>query len=45
MRQLLNKLDLIECFEVPGRKLKVGEVLEKQKAIYAAMGVNSPSSS
>ena len=27
----LDKLDVIECFEVPGKRLRVGEMLEKQK--------------
>ena len=28
---LLDKLDVIECFEYSNRKLRVGEVLGKQK--------------
>ncbi len=39
---LLDKLDIIECFEHPNRKLRVGEVLEKQKDIYEALGVDIP---
>ena len=38
----LDKLDVIECFESPGQKLRVGEVLEKQKQIYIALGVEPP---
>lgn len=41
---LLDKLDLIECYEAPGSKLRVAEVLDKQKAIYEAMEVKPPSS-
>lgn len=41
---LLDQLDVIECFEVPGKKMRVGEILQKQKAIYEAMGVKSPDS-
>jgi transposase len=41
---LLDKLDVIECFEYSGKKLRVGELLEKQKEIYAALGVEAPSS-
>ena len=37
---LLDKLDVIECFEYPNTKLRVGEVLEKQKEIYEALGVD-----
>jgi hypothetical protein len=41
---LLDKLDVIECFEHPGQRLLVGEVLEKQKQIYVALGVPPPGS-
>lgn len=44
LQGLLDKLDVIECFEHPGQKLRVGEVLEKQKQIYAALGVPPPGS-
>jgi transposase len=44
LQGLLDKLDVIECFEYPGQKLRVGEVLEKQKQIYAALGVPPPGS-
>jgi len=40
----LDKLDVIECFEVPGQKLRVGEILEKQNEIYRCLGVEPPSS-
>ena len=40
--QLLDKLDLIECFEQPGGKLRIGEVLDKQKQIYIDMGMKPP---
>ncbi len=39
---LIDKLDVIECFEYPNTKPRVGEVLEKQKEIYKAMGVDVP---
>ena len=29
LQSALDKLDVIECFEVSGQKLRVGEVLEK----------------
>jgi len=44
MQTLLDKLDVIECFEHPGKTLRVGEILEKQKKIYCDMGVKPPSS-
>ena len=42
IQSLLDKLDVIECFENPGHDLRVGEVLKKQKLIYDAMGVETP---
>lgn len=41
---VLDKLDVIECFEAPGYRLRVGEMLEKQKEIYAALDVDPPAS-
>ena len=43
LQSLLDKLDVIECFEYSGKRLRVGEVLEKQKEIYTALGVEAPS--
>ncbi len=40
----LDKLDVIECFEEPGHKPRIGELLEKQKGIYDSLGVPPPSS-
>ena len=40
----LDKLDVIECFETPGQQLRVGELLEKQKEIYYALGIDPPTS-
>jgi len=40
----LDKLDVIECFEAPGQQLRVGELLEKQKEIYCALGIDLPAS-
>jgi transposase len=40
----LDKIDVIECFEEPGRKLRIGELLEKQKEIYKSLGVAPPTS-
>jgi transposase len=42
MHSMLDKLDVIECFEYPGYALKVGEVTEAQKQIYQKLGVNTP---
>ena len=42
MQQALDKLDVIECFENPGDKLRVGEVLSKQRQLYLDLGINPP---
>ncbi|GAU80057.1 transposase, IS4 [Fusibacter sp. 3D3] len=42
LQTLLDKLDIIECFENPGYSLRIGEVLSKQKQIYEALGIDSP---
>ncbi|MDO9592432.1 MAG: IS1634 family transposase [Erysipelotrichaceae bacterium] len=42
LQTLLDKLDVIECFENPGYALRTGEVLSKQKQIYEALGINPP---
>lgn len=45
MQQLLDKLDVLECFEDKDRKLRIGELLSKQTEIYEALGVALPTSS
>ena len=45
MSQLLDKLDVIEYFENPGRSLRIGEILTKQQEIYETLNVSFPSSS
>ena len=45
MTGLLDKLDVIECFERPGRKLQIGEMLEKQRKLYTDLDINPPTSS
>jgi transposase len=42
LQEILDKLDVIECFETEGKKLRIGEVLEKQKQIYLDMGIHEP---
>ena len=44
LQGLLDKLDVIECFEEPGLKLRTGELLEKQKEIYKRLAVEPPAS-
>jgi len=44
LQAVLDKLDVIECFERQGRKLRVGEILEKQRQIYCDLGIEPPAS-
>ena len=43
LQGLLDELDVIELFEAPGHGSVLGEITEKQKDIYAALGVQIPS--
>ena len=42
MQEVLDELDMIECFEQQGRTLRIGEVTKKQKAIYSGLDIDSP---
>lgn len=44
MHQILDKLDVIECFEEPGRTTRMGEILNEQMDIYQKLGVSPPTS-
>ncbi len=44
LQGLLDKLDVIECFETPGQRMRIGEILEKQKDIYRCLDIDAPSS-
>ena len=39
MHELLDELDVIECFQTPGKSPFQGEVLKKQEQIYRDLGV------
>lgn len=41
-RELLDELDIIECFEQPGRKRRIGEMTKKQMNLYKCLGVDVP---
>jgi transposase len=41
---LLDKLDVIECFEYPGKVLRVGEILDAQAELYYDLGISPPTS-
>ena len=42
MDDLLDELDIIECFGHPGHRVEFGEITNKQKSLYAALGVKDP---
>ena len=44
MAGMLDKLDVIECFEAPGRKPRLGEILESQRRIYDRLKIPPPAS-
>ncbi len=44
MQEVLDEFDIIECFEVPGQQLQVGEITKRQEALYAKFGVMPPAS-
>jgi len=44
MQELLDDLDVIECFEQPGCALRVGEVTKKQERLYKSLGIKPPAS-
>ena len=44
MQEVLDELDVIECFEVPGKKLQIGEITKRQMDLYTNLGVHSPPS-
>ena len=39
MHELLDELDVVECFTEPGKAPMQGKVLKKQEQIYVALGV------
>ena len=45
MQSLLDKLDVLECFEDANHSLRIGEMLVKQAEIYEALGVEAPTTS
>jgi transposase len=44
MHEFLDELDVIECFENPGRDPRMGEVTKRQASLYEALGVVPPTS-
>lgn len=44
LQEVLDEFDIIECFEVPGQRLQVGEVTKRQEDLYTSLGVTPPTS-
>ena len=44
MQSLLDELDIIECFEYPGTKIRTGEITKRQIKLYEKIGVPPPPS-
>ncbi len=42
LQELLDDLDVIECFEQPGRKPHIGEMTKKQMDLYTKLGIEVP---
>jgi len=42
MQELLDELDIIDCFEQPGNKIRIGEITKKQEELYHKFGVKPP---
>lgn len=44
MQEVLDEFDIIECFELPGKQLQVGETTKRQMDLYTKLGVTPPTS-
>lgn len=44
LQEVLDELDVIECLEVPGQRLMVGEMTQRQVELYTKLGVMAPAS-
>jgi len=44
MQELFDEFDIIECFEQPGNKLRVGEITKRQRELYEILDVVLPTS-
>jgi len=44
LQKVPDEFDIIECFEVPGQQLQVGETRKKQIELYNKLGVTPPAS-
>ncbi len=44
MQEVLDELDVIECYETPGQKLMAGEITKRQMDLYNKFDVIAPAS-
>lgn len=44
MQEILDEFDIIECFEVPGQQLQVGEITKRQIDLYNKLNITPPTS-
>lgn len=44
LQEILDELDVIECFEVPGQRLMAGEMTQRQMELHTKLGVTPPAS-
>ena len=44
MQGMLDELDIIECFELPGKKMQLNEMTKKQIQLYDKLGIEPPTS-
>ncbi|MCP3887822.1 MAG: IS1634 family transposase [Desulfobulbaceae bacterium] len=44
LQKMLDELDIIECFEVAGHILQVGEITQRQRSLYTKLGITPPTS-
>lgn len=44
MQEVLDEFDIIECFEVPGQQLQIGEITKRQMDLYTKLGITPPAS-
>ena len=42
MQALLDELDIIELFEQPGKRCRIGEITKKQQTLFECLGVEIP---
>jgi len=44
LQKVLDELDVLECFEIPGQRLQIGEITRKQIDLYTKLNVAPPAS-